>query len=73
MEFRLPYEKRARIDADVVARSAHVAGDVEPTKSSGRRKRHHRWKHPITDGPFAESKEMFGGCSFPPTLATDDG
>ena len=30
-------------------------------KASRRRRRTQRWRMPITDGPFAESKEMLGG------------
>jgi hypothetical protein len=70
MQFRLPHEERARADAETLAKAAHATGGEEQPKSSRRRRRRHRWKRPITDGPFAESKEMFGGLS--PQSPTDD-
>ena len=63
MDSRLPHEERAHTDVDAVASSAHATGGEEQPKSSRRRRRRHRWKLPITDGPFAESKEMLGGLS----------
>jgi hypothetical protein len=32
-------------------------------KAPRRRRRTQRWRMPVTDGPFAESKEMLGGPS----------
>ena len=61
MDFRLPHEERAHANTDAVAKSAHATGGEEQPKSSRRRRQRHRWKRPITDGPFAESKEMLGG------------
>ena len=50
----------------VDARTSHQP--VESATSAGasgkarrRRRRTERWHMPITDGPFAESKEMLGG------------
>ena len=70
MEVRLPHDERARTDADAVSKSAHATGGEPQPKSSRRRRRRHRWKFPITDGPFAESKEMFGGAPSPQSPAT---
>ena len=72
MNVRLPHDERARTDADAIAKSAHADGGVEQPKSSRRRRRRHRWKHPITDGPFAESKEMLGGVSQPQSPANSE-
>ena len=69
MNVRLPHEQRSRANADAVVKPAHATGGEEQPKSSRRRRRRHRWKHPITDGPFAESKEMFGGFSQPQSPA----
>ena len=71
MDVRLPHEERARVNADAAARSAHPAGGEEQPKSSRRSRRRHRWKRPITDGPFAESKEMFGGLTPPESTGSD--
>ena len=69
MNLRLPHEERARTHADAGASSAHATGGEEQPKSSRRRRRRQRWKLPITDGPFAESKEMFGVISPPKSPA----
>ena len=61
MDFRLPHEERAHSNTDVTAKSAHVTSGEEQPESSQRRRQHRRWKRPITDVPFAESKEMLGG------------
>jgi hypothetical protein len=71
MDFRLPHEERARTDAIAVANSAHATGGEDQPKPSRRRRHRHRWKLPITDGPFAESKEMVGGSASRESSATD--
>ena len=72
MDVRLPHEQRARADANAGATSAHAAGGEDQPKPSRRRRQRHRWKFPITDGPFAESKEMFGALSLPERPARDE-
>ena len=72
MNFRLPHEERARTGADAGAKSAHVSGGEEQPKSPRRRRGRRRWKFPITDGPFAESKEMLGGLAVPQSPANAD-
>ena len=64
MDVRLPHEARAPQPTDP------AGGRPETSADSSRRvdttalrhwARGRGWKLPITDGPFAESKEMFGG------------
>jgi hypothetical protein len=73
MNSALAHKERAHTNADAPAKAAHITGDEDRAKSSRRRRRRSRWKLPITDGPFAESKEMMGGLSVPQRLLTTDG
>ena len=66
MKVGLPYEGRGRADVDADVNSAPAVSSEDQPKSPRRRWRL-RWKHPITDGPYAESKEMLGGGSLPPS------
>jgi len=52
----------------VDASASHQPAESVPAvgasgKSPRRRRRTQRWRMPVTDGPFAESKEMLGGPS----------
>ena len=64
MDVRLPHEAQAPQPTDPTGCRPETSPDsglrLDPT---GRRRwtRGRGWKLPITDGPFAESKEMLGG------------
>jgi hypothetical protein len=60
MGIRLPHEPSTSSDIDTPASTYPGRLDV---RASLRRARVRGWKLPITDGPFAESKEMLGGAS----------
>jgi hypothetical protein len=71
MGIRLPHEPSTPSDVDVPASTYVGRLDV---RASVRRARLRGWKLPITDGPFAESKEMLGGASSigtPASVGTD--
>jgi hypothetical protein len=73
MDVRLPHEQRTRTDADSAAKSARAGTGEHAPRSSRRSRRRCRWKFPITDGPFTESKEMFGAFSSTQSPPADDG
>ena len=62
MDVRLPHDAHAPQPADPVAGRPETSPDSTPRLDAvGVRRRARGWRLPITDGPFAESKEMFGG------------
>ena len=64
MAVRLPYDTHAPQPTDPADIQAEVAPESSArtkTRRSRRRTRRRGWRLPITDGPFAESKEMLGG------------
>jgi hypothetical protein len=63
MQIRSPHETHLP-SADAAAERLETSPDSSPRLDRRRLRRHARlrgWKLPITDGPFAESKEMLGG------------
>lgn len=60
MGIKLPHGAGTPSDIDSDASAKMHRLDV---RASQRRARLLGWKLPITDGPFAESKEMLGGAS----------
>jgi hypothetical protein len=60
MGIKLPHGAGTPSDIDIDASAKTHRLDV---RASLRRARLLGWKLPITDGPFAESKEMLGGGS----------
>ena len=62
MEVRLEHETQMlAADEPTVAPRAPAAPPRIDGRALRRRARLRGWKLPITDGPFAESKEMLGG------------
>ena len=64
MEVRLPHEAHAPQPADPAQNRPETSPDssTQPdTRGLRRWARARGWRLPITDGPFAESKEMLGG------------
>jgi hypothetical protein len=64
MDVRLPHEAQAPQPTDPAGCRPETSADssLRITTTSVRRwARRRGWKLPITDGPFAESKEMLGG------------
>ena len=64
MAIRLSRETHAPQPADGADRQPEVPPESSPRCDDGglrRRTRPRGWQVPITDGPFAESKEMIGG------------
>ena len=62
MDVRLPHEAHAPQPADPGPSRPEPPLDSTPRlDTAGLRRWARGWRLPITDGPFAESKEMFGG------------
>ena len=64
MQVRLPHETHAQNPADPADGQPQSLADCSTRVDARRLRRWARlrgWKLPITDGPFAESKEMIGG------------
>jgi len=64
MDVRLPHEAQAPQPTDPVGCRPETSADSSQrlgTTSVHAWARRRGWKLPITDGPFAESKEMLGG------------
>ena len=62
MDVRLPHEAHAPQPAAPGAGRPETSPDSPPRLVAADLRRWARgWRRPITDGPFAESMEMFGG------------
>ncbi len=64
MDVRLPHEAQAPQPTDPARGRSETSPDSSlrlDTTGLRRWARGRAWKLPITDGPFAESKEMLGG------------
>jgi len=64
MAVRLPYDTHAPQPTDPADNQPEAAPESSTrleTRGLRRRARLRGWRLPITDGPFAESKEMLGG------------